>query len=542
VWLLHLVGEPAMRLLQLARIGDDDQFARTLLNPGEGAPEGFLMGVNWRGDVNASQTPVMQAAQNSAQVFLGVNLKCNSCHDSFISYWKLKDAYGLASFYSEQPLEIVRCDVKTGETAQPRFLYPGLGGVSAQASLAEKRAAAARLFTLPENGRFARTFVNRIWARLFGIGLVHPVDDMDAEPWSADLLDWLASDFADHGYDVDYLLRAIMTSRAYQLPAVAASGVKSQSFLFRGPLYRRLSAEQFVDAVSSLTGEWRVLQPRSAGEGIYSREWRLKASNLTRALGRPTRDAAVTERAIDPSTLQALELVNGETVASLLHRGAKRMLGQLPAAPPNRFDSGAFRAERIAIDIDVSGARELRLLLQDYDTYDPSRVIAGWASAKLIGPSGDVDLATLKASAPVGQGELHMRGAAAQPALIVPVPSELVYDIAGKGFTRFRATVGVDESSLQSDISPNLRAFVFTEEPDRKQLVRVKGEPPVPVPTGKFTVDSIIARVYRHALGRDPVAEELASAREFFAGGATSDGLEDFLWSLTMSPEFQFIR
>ena len=43
----------------------------------------------------------MQAAQNSAQVFLGVNLKCNSCHDSFISRWKLNDAYGLASFFSD---------------------------------------------------------------------------------------------------------------------------------------------------------------------------------------------------------------------------------------------------------------------------------------------------------------------------------------------------------------------------------------------------------------------------------------------------------
>ena len=70
-----------------------NEFVAQLLNPvGASAPDGFLTGVNWRGDINASQTPVMQAAQNSAQVFLGVNLKCNSCHDSFISRWKLKDA------------------------------------------------------------------------------------------------------------------------------------------------------------------------------------------------------------------------------------------------------------------------------------------------------------------------------------------------------------------------------------------------------------------------------------------------------------------
>src|SRR5574337_580639 len=98
-----------------------DQFVGKLLNPVQpGDPKGFLIGVNWRGDVSASQIPPMQAAQNSAQVFLGVNLKCNSCHDSFISRWKLKDAYGLASYFAVLPLPIYRCDVPTRQVSQPR--------------------------------------------------------------------------------------------------------------------------------------------------------------------------------------------------------------------------------------------------------------------------------------------------------------------------------------------------------------------------------------------------------------------------------------
>ncbi|MDE3196087.1 MAG: DUF1549 domain-containing protein, partial [Acidobacteriota bacterium] len=81
-----------------------DTFVRDLLDPKEpGDPDGFLIGVNWRGTVSASQTPALQAAQNTAQIFLGVNLKCNSCHDSFISKWKLADAYGLASFFAAEP-------------------------------------------------------------------------------------------------------------------------------------------------------------------------------------------------------------------------------------------------------------------------------------------------------------------------------------------------------------------------------------------------------------------------------------------------------
>jgi hypothetical protein len=80
-----------------------NRFVAKLLNPiAPGDPDGFLIGVNWRGVVNASQTPAMQAAQNTAQIFLGINLKCNSCHDSFISKWKLKYAYALASYFSAE--------------------------------------------------------------------------------------------------------------------------------------------------------------------------------------------------------------------------------------------------------------------------------------------------------------------------------------------------------------------------------------------------------------------------------------------------------
>ena len=59
----------------------------------------------------------MQAAQNVAQVFMGVNLKCASCHDSFINDWTLADAYGLAAVYSDETLELVHCDKPTGKSA-----------------------------------------------------------------------------------------------------------------------------------------------------------------------------------------------------------------------------------------------------------------------------------------------------------------------------------------------------------------------------------------------------------------------------------------
>lgn len=57
-----------------------DQFVRELVDPVEGS-EGFVKGIIWRGETNSSQTPSMQAAQSIGQVFMGINLKCASCHD-----------------------------------------------------------------------------------------------------------------------------------------------------------------------------------------------------------------------------------------------------------------------------------------------------------------------------------------------------------------------------------------------------------------------------------------------------------------------------
>ena len=75
--------------------------------------------------------------------------------------------------------------------------------------------------THPENGRFTRTIVNRLWHRLMGRGIVHPVDAMQTEPWSADLLDYLAVHLADNGYDLKKTLELIATSQAYQSQAQA---------------------------------------------------------------------------------------------------------------------------------------------------------------------------------------------------------------------------------------------------------------------------------------------------------------------------------
>jgi uncharacterized membrane protein/mono/diheme cytochrome c family protein len=230
-----------------------NSMVKELVNPTE-ASEGFIKGIQWRGLVNSSQRTEMQAAQNIGQSLLGVNLKCASCHNSFVSNLTLDQAYGFASIFAKSPMELNRCDKPIGKMAKVSFLYPELGSVEAD-SLKERLIKFSEIIVKPENGRLYRTITNRIWERLMGRGIIEPVDVMDNAPWDAELLDWLAADFIDSGHDLKQLMRTIMTSKVYQLPTVNYKNleeIKSSKYVFNGPIIRRMSAEQFADAVSQV--------------------------------------------------------------------------------------------------------------------------------------------------------------------------------------------------------------------------------------------------------------------------------------------------
>ena len=504
-----------------------NEMASALLNPVKpDDPDGFLTGVNWRGDINASQTPFMQAAQNSAQVFLGVNLKCASCHDSFINKYKLKQSYALAAMFADSSeLELVRCDAKTGKHTGPEFLFPEVAVKPASDSLADRRKAAALAFTSPENGRFSRTLVNRYWQRLFGRGIVANVDDMDAKPSNPDLLDWLASDFTQHNYDLKYLIKLMMTSQNYAFPAGREN-------------LRRLTAEQFADSISEITGEWRVSQTGAKAE--YAREWELKSTPLTRAMGRPIRDQVFTTREDAATTLQALELVNGDTLAIVLKRGALRLLGELPDAPQNLFDSHRMSKGSKPLDVDITGAKQLWLLTDDAGCYDPSRTVAGWIDLKVDGKPV-ADLTTLSKPS---VGALTTDKVKHDGSLITPVGSLILYPIEGLGLKRLTGVVGIDDDARSSDVNPNVRFFVFTEKPDLERLLRVSGDPPTALPQPTRDAKVLIDQLFWEALSRRPNPREAAVATKLLVkdGKVTQGGLEDLIWSLIMHPEFQYVQ
>ena len=348
------------------------QFVQELLNPSEES-KGFIAGIQWRGTVNASQRTEMQAAQNVGQVILGLNLKCASCHDSFISDWKLEDAYAFANVFADSALEISRCEVPTGKFANTGILWDELGQIDSMASKAEKLEQMSMLLTQDANGRMYRTLVNRIWAQLMGRGIVEPVDLMDNEPWSQDLLDWLATDFVTSGYDIKALIFKITTSKAYQLPSVGqqrADQLTAEDYRFEGMVRRRLTAEQFADAVSTVVSPvfhdtlLMYKPPAMLREGkppfAFVRASLVANNNFLKALGRTSREVVSTSRDSQANLLQTLELTNGERFNEVLARGAeqwrqkygqsgliirevyKKALGRKPAQGELAFASAAL--------------------------------------------------------------------------------------------------------------------------------------------------------------------------------------------------------
>jgi hypothetical protein len=305
---------PYDRFVQDLIAGDFfDQYARSVAPPGEVA--------------SPVDIPEMQVATTISQVFLGLQLKCASCHDSFVDRWTLKDAWGLASALGDQEFEMHHCQMATGQKASPRFPLVGLGEINPQADKHQRRLRVAEMMTQQQNGLFARTIVNRVWARLFGRGLVEPLDEMmEHEAWHPELLDWLAAELIRRNYDLKQILLLITTSNAYQLPAVIRpQSPKSGEYVFQGPELRRITAEQFVDGLYCLGHS-----PTDSASPfrLAQRAWQQDNNRLMTMLGRPGRDVVITWREQDMTALVELELMNGPELQRLVQQGSEAQLKQ----------------------------------------------------------------------------------------------------------------------------------------------------------------------------------------------------------------------
>jgi hypothetical protein len=313
-----------------------DKIVRELLTAAPpnrgGGPDGFLLDI-YGFDPGDGSTPLSlyQAKQfkpeNLAEVttraLLGVRLGCAQCHNHPTAQWKKEQFWEFAAFFAgvaprqqQQPdkprtrtLKIPNTDTVVGA----KFLD---GKAPEFKDKDDPRALLAEWITRKDNPYFARATVNRVWAYLFGVGLVDPVDEMVGAgnaPSHPELLDDLAKDFAEHDFDLRYLILAITSSKAYQLSSARTDPSQDTPRQFaRAPLLG-MTPEQLFDSVAEATRT----QDRGAREGFLS-----KFSNLS---DRPTEHQT--------SIIQALALMNGRLTADATSLERSQLLAAILDSP-----------------------------------------------------------------------------------------------------------------------------------------------------------------------------------------------------------------
>jgi len=232
------------------------------------------------------------------------------------------------------------------------------------------------------------------------------------------------------------------------------------------------------------------------------------------------------------------------------------MLGELPPEPVGlvaRQVNSTAKGAPIPFDVYISQSNKLYLIVQDSLSTAPDKAAPLWVQPELVGPNGTTPLSALKPLDVFGlradSPAPTIAGIADKdiPALRVKLSSVLVYDIAGKGFTRFKASPGHEAVPLSQGETVLARFYVFDKQPSMDRLVPPTPETPLPGGPVLNTVDETVDRVYWYALGRAPSPAERRIAGEALRdsrGGSkpSADGLADLLWSVMMTPEFQLIR
>lgn len=118
----------------------------------------------------------------------------------------------------------------------------------------DSRQAYAEWLTSPDNPRFTTVIANRMWKRAMGVGLIEPVDVMTDETVASHpaLMEYLTEQMVALDYDLKQFLRAIYNTKTYQRSACLSDSEPLETYSFRGPLLRRLTAEQLWDSLMTL--------------------------------------------------------------------------------------------------------------------------------------------------------------------------------------------------------------------------------------------------------------------------------------------------
>ena len=334
-----------------------------------------------------------EIAEAVAKSFFGVDIACAQCHDHLAAE-EIKQAHywGLVGFFrrstntqTEQGIAIAESAVGgfddyanpllgttesltlsfllRDDVAEPRpedpakqedhdGLYIAVPGEPKVPVFSRREKFVEEM--VKDHPLLARAMVNRIWGLLLGRGLVHPIERMDStqHPSHPELLEWLAEDFRQHGYDIRRLVRAVVMSHTYQ-QSVAATAAAPEH-LFAHGLAKPLTAEAYLQSL-------QVALPFSS-EVVDSEKWRQLAAQWRTFF--PEVVATTDQATID----QALGLTNGQEFNALLMEAATRWVAETSELTPEQRIQLAYRrvfarsaeAEEQSIIMTYLGARAER--------------------------------------------------------------------------------------------------------------------------------------------------------------------------------------
>jgi hypothetical protein len=321
---------------QFAQNVSYDRLARTLL-----LAEGRLSRSGPLLFYSALKLDADQLAGRTARVFLGMRLDCAQCHDDPFEPWTQKDFWSFAAFFAQisrpqaalesvstvmQVRDTDRGEVKmpdTGERVLPKFLDGSNFDDSPQA--AARRQQLSRWLASPENPYFARAAVNRVWAHLFGRGIVDPVDGFGKRhpPRSAELLDLLAGRLIASEFDLRDIFRTIVLSRAYRLSSGSEVEDLKRREWFAQMNVKMLTAEQVYDCitVASMLVDGQqdgvsIARVGNAGRDEFLQQFKTLAGRATEYQG---------------GIPQSLTLMNGTLITGATGLGTSGLLKSLEA-------------------------------------------------------------------------------------------------------------------------------------------------------------------------------------------------------------------
>jgi mono/diheme cytochrome c family protein len=251
--------------------------------------------------------------------------------------------------------------------AVPAFLPP-LGVNDRRAT----RLDLARWMTSPDQPLVARVFVNRLWKLAFGQGIVKTLDDFGSQgaaPTHPELLDWLAIEFVESGWDVKHLVKLLVMSATYRQSSAAGEPLRQVDPYNRWLAHQsrfRLDAEMVRDNALAISGllspviggpSVKPYQPRGYwahlnfpvreyendhGEsqfrrGLYTYWARQYLHPSLLAFDAPTREECTVERPRSNTPLQALVLLNDPTYVEAARVFAGRIMANGGADTPSRL-------------------------------------------------------------------------------------------------------------------------------------------------------------------------------------------------------------